>query len=130
METRGTDTNNDNWPDIPLRFEFEDSNSVIQFPLGFCPGSMLNVSNPMIDYRCRGHWGFVFKEWQTITKAYPKSAKNLNRATKTLDIDIYDQDGVRVDVYGMKIDIQFVIGRIKYKDPFATEFKGEKKDLH
>ena len=37
-----------------------------------------------------------------------------------MDIDIYDQDGVKVDVSGMKIDIQFVIGRIKYKNPLAV----------
>ena len=88
-ETIGADSDRDDWPDIPFRFEIEDSNSVIQFPLGFCPGDRTNPNDPQRNFRCIGEWGFVVKEWQTITKTYPKSAKNLNKAAKTVRGNIY-----------------------------------------
>ena len=71
----GKDTNNDGIPDQPLRFEMEDSKSVIQFPLGFCPGatnenfvfskSRNRLQNSTAE--CQGQWGLVLKEWETIT---------------------------------------------------------------
>ena len=40
---RGNDIDGDGVPDLPLRYEFpnpeQDSMNVVQFPLGFCPGS-------------------------------------------------------------------------------------------
>eukprot|EP00095_Tigriopus_kingsejongensis_P012226 maker-scaffold528_size145933-snap-gene-0.28 protein:Tk12226 transcript:maker-scaffold528_size145933-snap-gene-0.28-mRNA-1 annotation:"cobinamide adenolsyltransferase" len=119
-KTIGRDTDGDGWPDVPLRFEFDDSDSVIQFPLGYCPGDRKNVSDPQINFKCIGEWGFVLKEWETITKVYPESAKNLNPVTKQIDIDVYDSDGNWVDVSGMEHWIQFVIGRIRVKNPEAV----------
>ena len=43
--TIGKDINGDNIPDIPLRYEIEDSKSVVQFPLGFCPSAPNGVNN-------------------------------------------------------------------------------------
>jgi hypothetical protein len=71
-KTIGRDTDNDGRPDIPLRFEFDDSKSVIQFPLGFCPGDFSDPDNPQINFQCTGEWGFVLKEWQTIFKVRSK----------------------------------------------------------
>ena len=69
--TVGRDTNNDGIPDRPLRFEFDNSKSVIQFPLGFCPsapGFVLEYNDIGLPIGvCDGQWGFVFKEWETIT---------------------------------------------------------------
>ena len=73
----GKDTDGDGIPDQPLRFEMEDSKSVIQFPLGFCPGAAKeNFVYSNSDKRnrrqnatqeCQGQWGLVLKEWETIT---------------------------------------------------------------
>jgi hypothetical protein len=49
--TIGKDITGDGYPEIPLRFTFEDSESVIQFPLGFCPGDRSNASDPMRNFR-------------------------------------------------------------------------------
>jgi hypothetical protein len=63
--------NNDGIPDRPLRYEFDSADptvqSIIQFPLGFCPGSTDGLSPSIKPVNCTGQWGFVFKEWQTIT---------------------------------------------------------------
>ena len=55
----------------------DDSKSVIQFPLGFCPGAAKEnfvYSNSADRNRrqnatkeCQGQWGLVLKEWETIT---------------------------------------------------------------
>ena len=63
--------NGDGIPDRPLRYEFDSVDpamkSIVQFPLGFCPSGS-NASNPHIQLtNCSGQWGFVFKEWETIT---------------------------------------------------------------
>ena len=71
----GKDTDGDGIPDVPLRFEMEDSKSVIQFPLGFCPGAekdnfVFSKSRKRLQNstsECQGSWGLVLKEWETIT---------------------------------------------------------------
>lgn len=55
----------------------DDSKSVFQFPLGFCPGAAKeNFVYSNSDNRnrrqnatkeCQGQWGLVLKEWETIT---------------------------------------------------------------
>ena len=82
--TKGKDTNGDGKPDRKLRYEFDNSQSVIEFPLGFCPGA--DTKN-FIDFDCQGQWGLVLKEWETITATYPESARdNLNYVTKQVHI--------------------------------------------
>ena len=71
----GKDTDGDGIPDVPLRFEMDSSRSVIQFPLGFCPGAIkedfvYSQSRERLDKstkECQGQWGLVLKEWETIT---------------------------------------------------------------
>ena len=71
----GKDTDGDGIPDVPLRFEMDGSRSVIQFPLGFCPGAIkedfvYSQSRERLDKstkECQGQWGLVLKEWETIT---------------------------------------------------------------
>ena len=71
----GKDTDGDGIPDVPLRFEMDDSKSVIQFPLGFCPGAakddfVFSKSRERLKdstAECQGQWGLVLKEWETIT---------------------------------------------------------------
>ena len=116
-KTIGTDVTEDGYPDVPLRFEFEESRCVIQFPLLFCPGDRSDPDDPQRNRFCRGEWGFVLKEWTVITKTYPWSAANLNVVTKQVDIDVYDENDNLVDVSGFKIDIQILIERkIKAED--------------
>ncbi len=67
-KTIGRDLDGDTWPDIPLRFEIEDSPAVIQFPLGWCPGSRTEPEFPEQNFRCVGDWGIVIKEWQIVVK--------------------------------------------------------------
>ena len=74
------DINGDGIPDIPLRYEFADSKSVVQFPLGFCPNTTLApgfVQNKSVatTSSCIGQWGIVVKEWETMTATYPKTGK-------------------------------------------------------
>ena len=64
--TVGTDINNDGIPDIPLRYELDDSQSVVQFPLGFCPSEPGGVVRG--KKRCFGSYGIVIKEWEAITR--------------------------------------------------------------
>lgn len=128
-------------PDMKLRFEFEDSNTVVQFPLGFCPGAP--ETNFIQFSNCNGRWGFVIKEWETITavssfkssssycyslllftQTYPLSAQNLNPVTKQVDIDLYNDKGGRVDVTGMRVNIDIIIERMRRKDPDAVSFSG------
>ncbi len=136
----------DQVPDRPLRFEFESSETVVQFPLGFCPSHLPGMVIDVATQKCHGRWGFVIKEWETITAPYPQSAQNLNRVTKQVgdiiksggkhfgipnfymllfgkvDIDLYNDLGEKVPVEGMSVDIQIIIPRMKEKDPLAVSF--------
>lgn len=120
QRTVGRDTNGDGIPDRKLRFEFDNSNSVVQFPLGFCPGSP-NTGHIMMK-GCNGRWGIVIKEWETITATYPISAKNLNPTTKQIDISVYNDKGGLVDISNMAVNIDIIIGRMKKKAPEAVTF--------
>ena len=78
--TVGKDINGDGIPDIPLRYEFANSKSVVQFPLGFCPNTTLApgfVQNKSVATMssCVGQWGIVVKEWETMTATYPTTGK-------------------------------------------------------
>ena len=59
----GKDIDGDGVPDIPLRYEMEESDVVVQFPIGFCPNSEDGVK-----LNCSGNFGIVLKEWETITR--------------------------------------------------------------
>ena len=67
--TIGKDTDGDGVPDQKLRYEFDNSQSVIEFPLGFCPAA---AAQGHVDFGCSGQWGLVLKEWETITATYPQ----------------------------------------------------------
>ncbi len=67
------------------------------------------------------------QEWEVVTKAYPATARFLNRVTKQVDVTIYDPAGNVVDVSGMRIDIILVIGRMTHKDPSAVKIPGEER---
>ena len=41
----------------------EDSNVMVQFPIGFCPGAREGL-----NLNCSGNFGIVLKEWETITR--------------------------------------------------------------
>ena len=41
----------------------EDSNVMVQFPIGFCPGAKEGL-----NLNCSGNFGIVLKEWETITR--------------------------------------------------------------
>ena len=119
--TVGRDLDGDGIPDVPLRYEFDSSQSVVQFPLGFCPsapesGHVVNHTTP-----CEGQWGFVFKEWETITATYPTTARRLNLVTKQMDIDIYEDLGGKLDVSGMQADIIVVLERMETKNKALVE---------
>ncbi|XP_059084074.1 uncharacterized protein LOC131881274 [Tigriopus californicus] len=120
QRTVGRDTNGDGIPDRKLRFEFDNSNSVVQFPLGFCPGSP--STGHIMMKGCNGRWGIVIKEWETITATYPISAKNLNPTTKQIDITVYNDKGGLVDISNMAVNIDIIIGRMKKKGPEAVTF--------
>ena len=68
----GKDIDGDDIPDVPLRFEMDDSKTVIEFPLGFCPGAasenfVYGRSNNKLQNAtnsCQGQWGLVLKEWE------------------------------------------------------------------
>ena len=59
----GKDLDGDGVPDIPLRYEMEESDVVVQFPIGFCPDAEDGVK-----LNCSGNFGIVLKEWETITR--------------------------------------------------------------
>jgi hypothetical protein len=61
----------------------------------------------------------------TPFQSYPTSAANLNPVTNQVDVDIYDGNDERVDVSGMKTDIEIVIGRMKVKNKEAISVPGE-----
>ena len=59
----GKDVDGDGIPDIPLRYDIDNSNVMVQFPIGFCPGSKEGIK-----LNCTGNYGIVLKEWETITR--------------------------------------------------------------
>ena len=59
----GKDVDGDGIPDIPLRYEMDDSDAVVQFPVGFCPNAKGGI-----NFNCSGNFGVVLKEWETITR--------------------------------------------------------------
>lgn len=61
---RGTDLDADGYPDAPLRFDFTDSEGVVQFPLNFCPGFPENNFITPVNETCPGSWGIVVREWK------------------------------------------------------------------
>lgn len=48
----------------------------------------------------------------------------MNPVTKQLDIDVYDPDGNLVDVSDMEHWIEFIIGRMRRKNPEAVQIPG------
>ena len=114
----GRDTDGKDGPDLPLIFEMEDSDAVVQFPIGFCPSAKETGFIKKHPGVCKGRWGFVIKEWETITAPYPASARNLNFVTKQVDIDLYDDKGNKVDVTGMAVTIDITIPRMREKRRF------------
>jgi hypothetical protein len=44
--------------------------------------------------------------------------------TKQVDIDLYNDRGGKVDVTGMKVNIDIIIPRMKAKNPKAVSFAG------
>ncbi len=61
--TTGKDVNGDGTLDSGLVYKMKDSETKVEFPLGFCPGAKngMNMS-------CEGSYGIVVKEWDTITR--------------------------------------------------------------
>jgi len=64
----------------------------------------------------------VLTEWEHVTRMYLWSARRLNSVTKQIDIDVYDHEDNLVDVSDFKIDIEFLIPRMKWKNPEAVDF--------
>ena len=60
------------------------------------------------------------KEWHVIKQTYPASAQNLNRLTKTIDIDIYDENSEKVKIdempeeWPIKVKTKRMIEKDKY----------------
>ena len=105
-------------PDVPLFYELQDSKLRVQFPLGFCPSIKGCIAeNGTV---CHGSFGIVLKEWDTITRVYPTTASYLNKVTKQFDIDILDQDGTKLLIKDLEVDIELVIDRMADKDPSAV----------
>ena len=51
-------------------------------------------------------------------QVYPPTAVNLNIVSKQMDVDVYSDDGTtKIDVKGMKANIQIILGRMKAKNP-------------
>ncbi len=53
------------------------------------------------------------------------SAQNLNRVTKQVDIDLYDEKGDKVPIHNMAVDIQIIIPRMIDKDRKSVSFDPE-----
>ena len=120
-------------PDSPMRYEFDESESVIQFPIGFCPTNRngfinTNILNESIacDNPCKGQWGLVFKEWESITATYPESARRLNLVTKQVDIDIYEDLGGKMEVKDIDGVIDIKIPRMEEKNKALVTFDESK----
>ena len=133
--TVGRDMDGDGIPDIPLRYTFEET-SEVEFPLNFCPGkrfdwvttngegtkiknSQWHITPDHVLMPCIGNWGISLKEWQVIKQTYPASAQNLNRYTRTVDVDIYDENSEKVDIKGMNLPIKIKTKRMKEKDKYT-----------
>ena len=114
----GRDLDFDGRPDKPLKYTFEASKTVIEFPLGFCPSEpgFVRDRNRLKDEPCEGQWGLVLKEWETITATYPGTAKRLNYVTKQIDIDLYGDGGGKIPVKEINGTITLTIERMKEKD--------------
>ena len=132
--TVGQDLNGDGIPDIPLVYNFETT-SEVEFPLNFCPGkrfdweeddgngttmkkSQMHITPDHLLQPCIGYWGIALKEWQVIKQTYPASAQNLNRLTRTVDVDIYDEEESKVPIARMSLPIKVKTNRMKEKDKY------------
>jgi len=63
-----------------------------------------------------------------FSQIYPPSAINLNLVSKQMDVDVYSDDGsTKMDVKGMKVDIQIILGRMKSKNPNHVNVPGKFK---
>ena len=51
-----------------------------------------------------------------FNKAYPPSARNLNRLTKMVDVDVYDENSTKLDISGLETPIKISVERMKAKD--------------
>ncbi len=61
---------------------------------------------------------FYAYTWRQILQVYPPTAVNLNIVSKQMDVDVYSDDGTtKIDVKGMKTNIQIILGRMKFKNP-------------
>ena len=49
-------------------------------------------------------------------QAYPASARNLNRLTKVVDVDLYNKDGEKEPLVEINSPIKVIVGRMKEKD--------------
>ncbi len=114
--TVGKDTDGDGKPDTGLEYKVGESNTGIQFPKGFCPAAKNGV-----DDKCKGSYGIVVKEWETITKVYSPSATFLNKVTKQVDVDVLDKDGKKIEVKDLPKPINIQIERMSKKDPAAVK---------
>jgi hypothetical protein len=131
--TVGQDINGDGVPDIPLTYTF-DATSEVQFPLNFCPGerfdwvvtngttqekrSQMHITPDHVLQPCVGYWGIALKEWQVIKQTYPASAQNLNRLTRTVDVDVFDENSEKVVIASMSLPIKVWTNRMKEKDKY------------
>ena len=122
MRLIGKDITGDLIPDIPLFYELDNSKLSVKFPLGFCPRP--NVPGGILknDTICPGRFGIVLKEWDTITRVYPSTSSYLNKVTKQFDIDVMDEDGNKLIVEDLDLDIELVIDRMAKKDPSAVSY--------
>ena len=97
-----------------------------------------HVSPDPLTHPCSGYWGIAIKEWQVIKQVhyfisveifkhknpcfqtYPGSARNLNKFTMTVDVDIYDEDSVKVEVLDMPPEstIKVSTKRMEDKDKY------------
>ena len=136
-DTVGRDLDFDGIPDIPMRYTFQQSRSVVEFPLGFCPSTPGFVRDPKTlrkeDFNeddpdntgpCLGQWGFAFKEWEAITATYPKTSNRLNFVTKQMDIDIYGDLGGKMEVKDIAGNISITLERMRKKDPKLVSMPG------
>ena len=40
-----------------------------------------------------------------------------------MDVDVYWDNGGKLDVYGMRVDIEIILERMKHKDPNKVKFE-------
>ncbi len=76
---RGTDLDGDGYPDAPLRYEFTNSKSIVQFPLNFCPGMPEYKFITPRNKTCPGSWGIVVREWKifmAVSACHPFSPRS------------------------------------------------------